>query len=304
MIKSQSLVKHVLLAATLLCASVATAKTITVEHPMGSTTLETKPQRVVVLGMDSLDVLNSLNIEPIGVVKKPMPTYLEQYQADKYTSVGSLFEPDFETIYTLKPDLIIVSNRSSESMKELSKIAPTVLFMANSDDFWGSTQKAWRMMGQIFEKEAEIEAKITMISNRIAAINKAVTSKKYNALTVMSAGGKVTAFGASSRFGSIHTLFGFSEAVSDIKKASHGDVVSYEFIATAKPDFLFVLDRDTAIGRKGTAKSQFENKLIKNTQAYKDKRMTYLNPYAWYISASGIEATELMVDNMAQSLAL
>lgn len=302
MTKSQSLVQHILLAASLLCASVATAKTITVEHPMGSTTVETKPQRVVVLGMDSLDVLNALNIEPIGVVKKPMPKYLDKYQADQYTSVGSLFEPDFETIFNLKPDLIIVSNRSSESLKELAKIAPTVLFMADSKDYWASTQDAWRMIGQIFEKEQEVEDKILTLKNKIKAINTKVTNENYNALTVMSSGGKVSAFGASSRFGSIYTLFGFTETVSEIKQARHGDLVSFEFIATAKPDFLFILDRDTAIGKTGTAKNKFDNKLIQGTQAYKNQRMTYLNSYAWYISASGITATELMVDNMGSAL--
>ncbi|MDA7746797.1 ABC transporter substrate-binding protein, partial [Psychromonas sp.] len=120
------------------------AKAITVSHPMGETQLPAIPERVVVLGMDSLDALDALGIEPVGVVKSPLPAYLEKYKSDKYQSVGSLFEPDFEAIYTLKPDLIIVSNRSSRSFEALSNIAPTVLFMAETANYWETTTDAWR----------------------------------------------------------------------------------------------------------------------------------------------------------------
>ncbi|MEF1291336.1 ABC transporter substrate-binding protein, partial [Vibrio sp. M260118] len=122
------LIKHFLaIGYVALLSHSVVAQSLTVEHPMGKTTLEAEPKRVVVLGMDTLDVLDNLNIEPVGVVKSPMPSYLNKYQDDKYTAAGSLFEPDFETIFTLKPDLIIASNRSSESYDELSKIAPTVV---------------------------------------------------------------------------------------------------------------------------------------------------------------------------------
>jgi len=277
------------------------AKTIDVEHPMGSTTLETKPERVIVLGMDTLDVLDSLDIEPIGVVKAPMPKYLNKYQDDKYPAVGSLFEPDFETIFTLKPDLIIASNRSSESYQELSKIAPTVVFMADSNDYWNTTQNAWRMIGEIFEKQAHVEKVIEHKQKQINAIQDVASSNSTEVMLVMTNGGKLATFGSNSRYSAIYSLFGFNEAVANDADKNHGDLISYEYIAKANPEHLLILDRDQAIGRpSGEAFKKLDNPLIAKTKAAKSGDIYYLNPHAWYISASGIKATQFMIDDMKQ----
>lgn len=292
--------KSTLLALTLALASlVANAKSITVEHPMGTTTLESKPERVIVLGMDTLDVLDSLNIEPVGVVKAPMPQYLNKYQDDKYPAVGSLFEPDFETIFTLKPDLIIASNRSSESYEELSKIAPTVVFMADSKNYWPTTQTAWRMIGEIFERQNHIEKLIAHKQKQIDSIQQFTADHSTKVMLVMTNGGKLATFGANSRYSAIYDLFGFSETVSNSADKNHGDLISYEYIAKANPENLLILDRDQAIGRdSGEAFQKLNNSLINETKAAKNDDIYYLNPQAWYISASGIKATQFMIDDM------
>lgn len=295
--------KAIALVTLMALAPLALAKTITVTHPMGTTTLETKPERVIVLGMDSLDVLDHLGIDPIGVVKAPMPSYLNKYQADQFKSVGSLFEPNFETIYSLKPDLIIVSNRSSGSIEELSKIAPTVLFMVDPQDYWNTTQQSWQMIGQIFEQEDRVNRTIAQQQAQINDIRLKTKVSAPKALTVMSNGGNLSTFGEQSRYSAIYRLFGFKEASSNIKTSTHGDVISFEYIASANPDYLLILDRDQAIGRaQGKALAQFDNSLINNTNAARNKNIAHLNSEAWYISASGITATQIMIDDIQSVL--
>lgn len=299
---SQTLLKSALIGLSVLFASVATAKSITVEHQMGKTTLESKPQNVVVLGQDSLDVLDAIGIEPVGVVKAHLPAYLSKYKDDKYKAAGSLFEPNFEAIYSMKPDLIIVSNRSSGSIEELSKIAPTILFLADSKDYWGSTKKAWRMLGEVFEKQDVVEALIQDKQKQIEGLQELSKNSGAKALAIITSGGKIGAFGKESRYGYIHTLFGFQQAVEDIKAKSHGDNISYEFIAKANPDVLIVLDRDEAIGAsKGEARKQLDNALIKKTNAFKNDSITYISAPVWYISASGVTATQIMIDDMKKA---
>ncbi|MDA0148204.1 siderophore ABC transporter substrate-binding protein [Vibrio sp. LaRot3] len=296
-------IKGIFIAALVGFSATLTAKQITVEHPLGKTQLDTKPQRVIVLGMDTLDVLNKLDIEPVGVVKAPMPDYLNKYQAETYAAVGSLHEPNFEAIFTLKPDLIIASNRSSESLDELSKIAPTVVFMADAKDYWPSTQAAWRMIGKIFEREADIEKIISQTQADIELVNARAKSRDAHALMVMTNGGNVATFGAGSRYSAIFDIFGFKESVANDKNLSHGDLVSFEYIAQANPDYLLVMDRDKAIGREsGEASKTFYNALIKQTNAAKNNRIVHLNPQAWYISASGITATQIMIEDMKSAL--
>lgn len=49
----------------LLAAFAAQAETVTIEHRLGKTTLEQKPQRVVVIGVGALDAIDSFGIEPL-----------------------------------------------------------------------------------------------------------------------------------------------------------------------------------------------------------------------------------------------
>ncbi|MGF1696085.1 siderophore ABC transporter substrate-binding protein [Vibrio lamellibrachiae] len=289
--------------ATLLLSQFTAAETITVKHLMGETQVETKPERVVVLGMDSLDVLDKLGIEPIGVVKSPMPPYLTKFQDERFKTVGSLFEPDFETIFTLNPDLIIVSNRSSGSISELEKIAPTVLFMADSKHYWETTQQAWRMIGDIFEKQEQVESIIRDQQEQIDAIHAKVTADKADALVVMVSGGNLTTFGAKSRYGAIYSLFGFSESYGNSETYQHGDAISYEYITKVNPQYMLVLDRDAAIGQsKATAKEQFDNPLVNKLPVYRNDKISYLDSHAWYISASGIQANQKMIDDIQSVL--
>ncbi|GAK84209.1 catechol siderophore ABC transporter [Vibrio ponticus] len=282
---------------------IANSKTITVEHPLGVTTLESKPQRVIVLGMDTLDIVDYLNIVPIGVVKAPIPDYLTKYQSDQFASVGTLHEPDFETIFSLKPDLIIASNRSSPAYEELSEIAPTVVLMADAQQFWQTTQNGWRMFGEIFEMEDKIEQLITETSSEINQVKRQAQANDAKALMVMTNGGNVSTFGAGSRYDAIFDEFGFKQLVHNDKVLAHGDLISFEFIAQANPDYLLVMDRDKAIGRdSGEAKQGFYNALIAQTNAAKNNRITELNPQVWYISASGITATKMMIEDMHKAL--
>ncbi|WP_087017917.1 siderophore ABC transporter substrate-binding protein [Thaumasiovibrio subtropicus] len=291
------------LATSLTFSGFALADTITVQHVAGETTLDTNPQRVVVMGLGSLDVLDTLGIEPVGMVKTYLPSYLEKYQADEFKNVGSMFEPDFETIFTLKPDLIIASPRTAPLAEELSKIAPTVVFQVDSAGYWESTQQNWRMIGKIFEKEKEIEEYITQYQTQIDDIRQFVEAGEIDALTVMTNGGNLSAFGEQSRFSSIYKDFGFKEAQSGIVESTHGNLISFEYVASANPSVMFVLDRDQALGRGDSAgKALLDNDLVNGTKAAKNNHITIMDGNAWYLTAGGMDATQVMIDDIRSVL--
>ncbi|KXF81898.1 siderophore ABC transporter substrate-binding protein [Enterovibrio coralii] len=302
--------KHLFLAGLISLFSVplAFAENVTIEHLMGKTTLDGIPKRVVVIGLGAMDAINALGIEPVAVSKTlpQTPAYLSKFQSDNYANAGSLFEPDFEEIYTQQPDIIVVGPRSSPSYEELSKIAPTVVFAANSDKgYWHATQEQWRNLGKIFGKEEIVEKKIQTLNEQINAIRSHNQATDNNALTVMSSGGKLTSFGADSRFSAIYRDFGFKETIENIKVSTHGDMMSFEFIREANPKTLLIIDRDTLLDpSKSTTREDFDNDLVKATQAYKTGKMTYLDLNAWYLAMSGITATEQMVKDIQNSVAL
>lgn len=101
-----------------------------VAHAMGETTIEGTPQRVVVLDTGELDSAVALGITPVGAVVVSdsigFPDYLADAVAD-VTEVGTIAEPNLETIASLQPDLILSSKSRHEAIyPQLSQIAPTV----------------------------------------------------------------------------------------------------------------------------------------------------------------------------------
>lgn len=101
----------------------------TITHARGTTRLESKPARVVVLDSGELDDVLSLGITPVGMANpngKP-PSYLADRIAG-VTSVGDINNIDLEAVAALHPDLILGSKlRVDQLYDPLSAIAPTVL---------------------------------------------------------------------------------------------------------------------------------------------------------------------------------
>jgi len=280
----------------------ASANSITVKHILGTTEVKENPQRVVVVGgHGSLDVLNRLGVKPVGVVTQMLPEYLKKYSTT--APVGSMKEVDFEKIFTLKPDLIIAESRIIESYPMLSKIAPTVMYMVDNTNYWGDTQKNWRMLGKIFDKKNEVETIIAQTQVQLDQIKAQVSDKNLRTLALMNNGNNVSMFGDKSRFAVIFDEFGFKEARTSDTQNPHGNLISFEFIADAKPDVIFVLDREAAIGMSsGKAQSLFDNVLIKSTPAYQHNRIIYLDSNSWYLTIAGMDATQTMINDMASAI--
>ncbi|NVD08008.1 siderophore ABC transporter substrate-binding protein [Vibrio sp. JPW-9-11-11] len=286
----------------------AHAKMVEIEHAQGKTTLESKPERVVVIGLGPLDTVKALGVEPVAVSTVSMfPDYLSQYRSGEFVSAGSLFEPDFEAIYSQKPDLIIVGPRGADKYQELSEIAPTIVYALDKNKgYWEATQEEWRKLGEVFEKQDFVEAKIAQVDQDFKQVQGYNQTNSVDALTVMSAGGNITTFGAKSRFGSIYKDFGFTETVKGIKESRHGDLISYEFIREHNPSTLLIVDKDILInkGKGSTVQRDFENDLVKATHAYQNQKMAYLDINAWYLSIAGMRATEQMLSDVKSATGL
>ena len=92
---------------------------------------------------------------------------------------------------------------------------------------------------------------------------------------------------------------------ADIDTSTHGNEASFEFLVDKDPDYLFVLDRDAAIGTDGAKLAQevVENELMKGTAAYRDGRIVYLaHPAVWYTAEGGITALDIMLQDLESKL--
>lgn len=210
-----------------------------------------------------------------------------------------LFEPDYEAVHALRPDLVIVAARSAPRQAALAKIAPTIDLTVAPDAFFEDARHNAETLGRIFGKEAEVAARLGDLDATIAAL-KEKARDAGRALIVMTNGGKVTAYGRGSRFGWVHDELGIAPAVADVAAATHGEAISFEFLLETNPDWLIVIDRDAAIGNAGaTARRTLDNELVAATAAARNGRIVYVDTARWYLVGGGLAALRSMVDELA-----
>jgi iron complex transport system substrate-binding protein len=276
-------------------ATDAPATEITVKHQLGETVVPVNPAKVVVFDYGTLDTLDKLGVEVASLPQAGVPTYLEKYKDAKYVNAGSLKEPDFEKINETDPDLIIISGRQSDAYEELSKIAPTIFMGVDTKNFMESFTTNVKTLAQIFGKEAEAETELATINDSIKALNEKATASAKNGLIILANEGAISAYGKQSRFGILHDVFGIPAVDENIKVSTHGDPVTYEYVAEKDADYLFVIDRNAVTDGSGDAHASVENALVKNTKAYKEGNIVYLNPEFWYLSGGGLISVAEMV---------
>lgn len=276
---------------------------IVVKHSLGEAVVNKNPKKVIVFDYATLDSLDKMGIDVIGLPKgSTMPSFLEKFNDDKYENVGTLFEPDFEKIYELQPDVIFVSGRQAEVYEELAEIAPTIYFEVNGADYMGSVTRNLTTLGEIFGKEEFIEKELANINESIQELNKKATQSGKNALIVMANDGNISAFGEGSRFGVIHGDFGFEPVDKEIKVGNHGNSITFEYILEKNPDYVFIIDRAATTGGSVTAKQIFDNEIIKQTDAYKNGKIIYLNSQVWYVASGGLTGTQIMIEDINAGL--
>lgn len=279
-------------------AQTTEAETITVTHELGETEVPKNPEKVVVFDFGILDTLDQLGVESVaGVAQGNIPTYLEQYEdTEKYENIGTLKEADFEAIHAMDPDLIIISGRQAEMYNEFSDIAPTIHLGVDTTDYMNSFTTNMETVGEIFGKEAEVEKELATINEQIEGIKEKTASSEEKGLIVLANEGKVSAYGAASRFGIIHDVFGVKQADEGIEASTHGQSITYEYILDTNPDMMFVVDRNAAVGNDASAKDSLENELVQKTNAYQNDKIIYLDPDYWYLSGGGLQSVSEMVN--------
>ena len=277
---------------------------IVVKHQLGETKVKKNPKNVVVFDFGVLDSLDKLGVEVAGVPQANVPPYLKKYGAGDYANVGSLKEPDFEKVSSIGPELIIISTRQSDQYEEFSKIAPTIFMGVDTSRYMESFTENMETLGKIFGKEAEVEKELKAINETIEKVKEKASASDKKALIILTTGGKTSAYGPGSRFGLIHDVLGVKPVDKNIKAATHGMSVSFEYIAEKNPDYLFVIDRDKVVSGEGgqPAEQVLNNDLVKGTKAYKDKNIVYLDPNYWYLSGGGLVSLGEMVKEVEAGL--
>lgn len=275
-------VAGLVLAMTLPFAAAYAADTIKVQDNTGEVQMPLKPKTVLVYDYGALDIIQSIGGDVKGNPQQALPPALQQFGSAKYANIGTLFEPDYEKVKALKPDLIIAGNRSLPKVEELKKFAPVLDVTIDNQHQMAHVYRNIRTIAAVYGVPEKGEQEIKAIEAGIADV-KAKAANKGGALMIMTNGGKLSAYGPGSRFDMLYSVLGVNPIQNKIEVSKHGQAVSFEYLLKTNPDYLLVLDRDAAIGNDGqAAKKLLDNKLVHATKAWRNQNVVYLNAANWY----------------------
>lgn len=253
---------------------------------------EEQPENIVVFDYGFLDTLNALGVEGIVGVSQgsTLPSHLEEYGSDEYTNIGTLKDPLLEDIAALEPDVIFISGRQSAFYDQLKEITPNVVFVGTQqDDYWNTFEASVDIAAKMFGKEAEAEEYMAKYDAALAEVEELAGSFE-NSLVTMYNEGSLSGFGSNSRFGYVYDIYGFQPVTDDIESSSHGSNFGFEAILEFDPEVLFVIDRTAAINGDSNIDADMENDIIKQTRAYKNDLIIYLDGSLWYLSGGGLQS--------------
>ncbi|WP_353643220.1 siderophore ABC transporter substrate-binding protein [Mesorhizobium sp. WSM2239] len=268
-----------------------------IETAKGPVTVGKTPQTLAVFDIAAVDTLNSLGVKIAGL---PENLYVPELAGLKDGSeiVGTIFEPDLEALSALAPDLIIVGGRSSPQLAATSRIAQSIDMTMDGDDLFAQAKQRLAAYGALVGRQAEA-ASLASELDALLVSTRASVKDKGKALILMTSGPKVTAYGKDSRFGWVHSALQLPPAVEDIDAATHGEVISFEFLRDADPDWLIVLDRAAAIGSgEQNAMATLDNELVAATTAWKKKQIVYMPAADFYIAAGGVRSTKRVLETI------
>lgn len=286
-------------------AQAAQPATLKIEHAKGVTEEPLKPQRVVVYDLAALDVMQALNLPVVGVPKAQFPHYLAAYADARYQVAGSMFEPDYEVLSQLQPDLIVVAGRSSAKYETLSKIAPTLDLSGGKLPLLDGMQRNVMALASLWGQQARGQQLMQQVRAEVDAL-KSVAAKAGPGLLVLAVNRNMSGQAPGSRFGLIHDVMGVQPAVPADSAKPRGLPLKMEDIARINPQWLYVIDRNAGTGttqdKDGQpvlpSKELFDNEIIRNTDAGKKQQVVFVDPKNWYLLGSA--GPTAMRENVAQ----
>lgn len=274
----------------------------TVEHAMGSTTLEKTPKKVVILTNEGTEALLALGVTPVGAVQSWTgdPWYDHIKNQLKDTEVVGLEDTvNVEAIAALKPDLIIGNKMRQEAIYEqLNAIAPTIF----AEDLRGNWKNNFELYAKALNKEEEGKKVIKAYDTRIADLKDKLGDKlnmKVSMVRFMA--GDVRIYQKDSFSGVILDQLGFARPESQDVDEFAIKGATKEQIPLMDGDILFYFTYETG-DQEATKleKEWLEDPLFKNLKVAKNGEIHKVDDVIWN-TAGGVIAANLLVDDIEKT---
>ena len=213
-----------------------------------------RPERVAILDMPSLDIIDSLGEGDcvVGSADTSLD-YLQDYVTnEEVANLGTIKEADLEAVMACEPEVIFIGGRLASVYDDLSAIAPVVYLSADVEKgVVESVRDNASTIASIFGKEDEVNGLMAGFDERIQELASFAEGK--TAIVGLCTSGGFNILGNDGRCSMISNEIGFENVGLDanVDTSTHGNEASFEFVVERIQECIFVMDRDAAINAEG-----------------------------------------------------
>ena len=281
-----------------------TFKEKTIVHDFGTTELKKAPKRIVILDNLYGEILDPLDITPVGATTGQADSqefstlFKKQYKDAKVVSVGWQGSPDLDKIAELKPDLILMTGEQEDLYEELSDIAPTVGYQINTDENWDYHETSLKV-AEIFDKRDEMKKDLDRLDAREAVFAENVKAKFGNQkLMYLRVTDNDIRYYAYGHFGYLYDTYHFNRAET-FNPDDMFQVIDPDKLKDINPDLLIV---------QADSQELLDNKL-KNSpvwtslKAVQNNKVIYAD-YSTYMLGFGIVSQEAIMRQISDEWGL
>lgn len=281
-----------------------TFKEKTIVHDFGTTELKKAPKRIVILDNLYGEILDPLDITPVGATtgqadsQELSTLFKKQYKDAKVVSVGWQGNPDLDKIAELKPDLILMTGEQEDLYEELSEIAPTVGYQINTDENWDYHETSLKV-AEIFDKRDEMKKDLDRLDAREAVFAENVKAKFGNQkLMYLRVTDNDIRYYAYGHFGYLYDTYHFNRAET-FNPDDMFQVIDPDKLKDINPDLLIV---------QADSQELLENKLKNNPvwsslKAVQNNKVIYAD-YTTYMLGFGIVSQEAIMKQISDEWGL
>lgn len=281
-----------------------TFKEKTIVHDFGTTELKKAPKRIVILDNLYGEILDPLDITPVGATTGQADSqefstlFKKQYKDAKVISVDWQGNPDLDKIAELKPDLILMTGEQEDLYDELSEIAPTVGYQINTDENWDYHETSLKV-AEIFDKRDEMKKDLDRLDAREAVFAENVKAKFGNQkLMYLRVTDNDIRYYAYGHFGYLYDTYHFNRAET-FNPDDMFQVIDPDKLKDINPDLLIV---------QADSQELLDNKL-KNSpvwtslKAVQNNKVIYAD-YSTYMLGFGIVSQEAIMKQISDEWGL
>lgn len=204
-------------------------------------TVPAKARRIVITGaMEALEDSLVLDVHPVGAITfgGEFPELFAPI-TDQAQSIGAKTEPDFETILSLKPDVILATTKfPAEVVEQLQKIGPMIQVSHIASNWQDNLCLLGELTGKQDQAEAEIAAYAEALEGAKSELLTSLEDKKVLAIRVRS--GQMYIYPEKVFLNPIlYSDLGLTPP-AEVTAAKAQEAISMEQLAAINPDYLFL----------------------------------------------------------------